>query len=433
MNPHLLHGERLLQVGRAKEAAEAFRQALSAEPHNAHAHAMLALALQQCKDEDGALAEAREAVRLDPGQSFSHYVLAFMLLVTGKLDQAERSANEALRIDPNVPEFHRLVAMVWMARRKWAEALSAVDRGLAIDPEHTDCLNLRSQVLMQMGRRAEARGVASAALASDPDDAHSHANAGWAALHNSKTKEALSHFKESLRLDPGNDWAKAGLAEALKARNPLYRLLLGFMLWMIRLDPRVRIGVIIGGFVLYQLGSAYAKNNPDAAPFVWPLLIAYIVFAWMTWLGVPLADLVLRLSPYGRHALSDRQRLVSNVLGGLMLAALLAVGLFILTSAGTLGPTLEPHAPSFLGAALQIALLALISVGVLQMHRAPRYKPLLAGCAALALLMLGNWLGVAINNAELAEQTDKFFMYGFIGMMWFVALGGAGTPRNTYA
>lgn len=422
MNPHHLNGERLLQQGRARDAVDAFRKALADDPGVGHTHALLALALVETGDPDGAWAASREAARLEPDEAFSHYVLGVAALVNHRDDIAEQATNEALQIEPNVPEYHRLLAMVYTERRRWAEALEAVDRGLALDPEHTSCLNLRSQILVQLNRTSEARGVAEAALASRPDDAHSHANAGWSALHQNKTREALQHFKESLRLDPGNDWAKAGLAEALKARNPLYRLLLGFMLWMIRLDPRVRIGVIIGGYVLYRIGDSFADNNPDLAPFIWPVLIAYIVFAWMTWVGVPMADLTLRLSPYGRHALNDRQRLVSNVLGLFILGALVASGLYLATQLAYYGVV-----------ALQIALLALITVGVLQLHRAPRYNLLLTCCGVLGLVMVGNWIAVLMNNSELANLTDRGFFFGFIGMMWFTALGGAGTPRSSYS
>lgn len=433
MNPHTLNGERLMEQGRPSDAVGAFRKALAMNPDDGHAHAMLALASLQCKDIDAAQAAITEALRLMPANPFPHYVQGFICLADHKLDQAERAAQEAITLQPDAPEFYRLLALVWYERRDFDKALEVIDRGLALDPESSDCLNVRSQVLVRLRRTGEARSMADAALASNPDDAYSHANAGWSALHNNKTKEALGHFKESLRLDPGNDWAKAGLAEALKARNPLYRLLLGFILWMVRLKPGVRIGVIVGGFVLYRIADGFAENNPAVAPFVWPLLIAYIAFAWMTWIGVPLADLTLRLSPYGRHALSDRQRLVSSVLGLFMLAALCSLGLYLLAKPGVLGPTLQTHADSFTGAAMQIAALALITVGVLQAHRAPRYKPLLAGCGVLALLVLGNWYAVAVQNVPLAEQTDRLFMFGFIGMMWFVGLGGAGTPRNAFS
>ncbi|MDB5311521.1 MAG: tetratricopeptide repeat protein [Gemmataceae bacterium] len=46
---------------------------------------------------------------------------------------------------------------------------------------------------------------------------------GWALLHARQPAEALTHFREALRLDPTNEWARDGLIEALKARYWVYR------------------------------------------------------------------------------------------------------------------------------------------------------------------------------------------------------------------
>ncbi len=421
MNTHFLNGERLLRQGRPREAVDAFHQALSQDPHDARTFAFLALAQHDAKNKDHALKAAREAVRLDPGDDFTHYVLGLIYLFNEKLIDASRSAMEALRLRPDHAEYYRLLAMIRTQENNHAEALRLVEQGLQQDPQNSDCLNLRSQLLVRLGRRDEARQTSAQALASAPDDAHSHANAGWTALHNNKTKEALGHFKESLRLEPGNAWAKAGLAEALKARNPVYRVLLMFILWMNRLDGRVRIAVIVGGFVLYRLGKSLSDTNPELEPFLWPVLIAYIAFAWMTWVGVPLADLMLRLSPYGRHALSDRQRLVSDVLGLSILAVLASAGLYFWTSN-----------PVYFVSTAQIAFLAIVSVGTLQRHRTPRYTWLLIGCGLLAFVMLFGWILMATGDHELASSLVSIFVYGFIAMMWFIALGGAGTPRRDY-
>lgn len=420
MNPHVLNGERLFQQGRHGEAAQAYRRALAEQPQDAHSHAMLALALGSEKQLDEAADAAQEALRLDPELALAHYAQGMVALIDGKLDQAAGAAKDAIRLSPTTAEYYRLLALVQMSRRELAEALASIESALAQDPEQSDCLNLRSQILLRMNRRGEASQTSAESLASNPDDADSQANAGWTALHNNDTKRALGHFKEALRLEPGHAWAKSGLAEALKARNPLYRLLLGFVLWMARLDPRVRIGVIVGGYLAYRFGRGIAETNPGIEPFLWPLLVAYLAFAWMTWIGMPLADLVLRVSPYGRHALDDRQRLVSTVLGGFLVLGLGLGGAYLATG----------HFGFGLGA-LQAAMLALITVGVLLLYRAPRYPWLLGGCGLLAAFVAGYWLLAAMDDqGGLRESLFTAFLWGFIGMMWFVALGGAGRPRG---
>jgi hypothetical protein len=53
-----------------------------------------------------------------------------------------------------------------------------------------------------------------------------------------------------------------------------------------------------------------------------PITIAYVVFAMGTWLSVPLFNLLLRTSRFGRHALSREQTLAANALGVTLLIAL---------------------------------------------------------------------------------------------------------------
>lgn len=334
MNPHFANGERLLRQGRSREAVDAFRNALSQDPHDARTYAFLALAHHDAKQPGEAMQAAREAVRLDPADDFTHYVLGLMHLVGGKLVDAARSANEALRLRPDHSEYYRLLAMIRAEENNHAEALRLVDLGLEQDPHDSDCLNLRSQLLVRLGRRDEARQTSDAALASAPDNADSHANAGWTALHNNQTKEALGHFKESLRLSPGNAWAKAGLAEALKARNPIYRVLLIFILWMNRLDGRTQFFLILGGWLAMRAMRTVADEVPAARVVLLPLIVLYFVFVALTWVGQPLFDLTLMLSPYGRHALDTLQRWSAMVFGLFVTIGLVCVGLAMAGASG---------------------------------------------------------------------------------------------------
>jgi hypothetical protein len=152
------------------------------------------------------------------------------------------------------------------------------------------------------------------ALARRPDDAWTHANQGWALLHQREPYKAMEHFREALRLEPGNEWARAGIIEAMKARNFLYRWILAYFLWMARLPPQVQWGLIIGLFIGNRVIASVARSSPQLAPFLWPVLYIYIAFVVMTWLAEPLSNLILRLSRFGRLALFPDQIRGANVL-----------------------------------------------------------------------------------------------------------------------
>ena len=144
---------------------------------------------------------------------------------------------------------------------------------------------------------------------------------------------ALTHFREALRLDPTDENARAGTVEALKARHRLYRLMLRFFLWMASLKPGTRWMIVIGGFVGARLVRSAAGANPALGWVLWPLLVLYVAFVWLTWLAVPLFNLLLRASKFGRHALTDDQRRGSTLVGLCVLAmaagAATAVGAFV--------------------------------------------------------------------------------------------------------
>src|SRR5262249_51238586 len=154
-------------------------------------------------------------------------------------EEARAAILEAIRLDPYQAAYFGILASLEMQRSRWREALAAADQGLAIDPEHTLCTNLRAQALVKLGDRAAAAATMGEALARRPDDAYTHANQGWAMLHAGQPQQALEHFREALRLDPGMEWARAGVVEALQARNFVYRWMLAWFLWMSRLTPQV--------------------------------------------------------------------------------------------------------------------------------------------------------------------------------------------------
>src|SRR5581483_9313344 len=218
-------------------------------PGLAMAHSLLAICHVERERYDDATREAREAIVLDPELPYAHYVHALVLQRRRRNDEALRAAAEALALDPDNPHFHGLAAQIHLAERRWTRALEEADAGLRLDAGDVHCTNLRAAALVQLGRRAEAGATMEGALARDPDNAASHANQGWTLLHAGDPKKAMDHFRESLRLDPAGDWAKAGIVEALKARNVVYGLMLRYFLFMGRLSGGARWGLVVGGYV----------------------------------------------------------------------------------------------------------------------------------------------------------------------------------------
>ncbi len=329
-------GVLLLQQGRYELADREFRQDLAQDPDSPLSHAYLALCLVRAGRKDDALREAEEAIRCAPGLAFSHYVRGAVLQDRRRLPEAEAEALEAIRLDPEDADYRALLASIAIGRRDWHRALEVADSGLALDAEHAACLNLRAMALVQLGRKDEAAATLGEALADDPENADTHANQGWALLHRGEHARALEHFREALRIEPGSEWARLGIVEALKARYLVYRLMLRFFLWIGRQSSIAQWGLILGFVFGRQILAGLAKSNPALAPIITPIIVLSFAFLMMTWIASPLFNLALRFNKFGRLALSREQTTESNWIGGSVLLALLS-GLAYLAT-GRLAP-----------------------------------------------------------------------------------------------
>jgi hypothetical protein len=271
--------------------------------------------------------------------------------------------------------------------------------------------------LVKLNRHEEARQTIGQALQRNPENEQTHANLGWTYLHKGQHQKALEHFSEALRLDPNYDYARHGLVEALKARYFLYRWLLQFFLWMSRLSPGVRGGLIVGAYVLVRVLQGASRQHPEVAPFILPIVSFYGIFVLLTWIIDPLFNLALQCNKYGRHALSSRQRWNSSIFGVLLLATIVSAICGVVT--GLL---------IFFLLALNVGLLIVPATRVLEDNRKINRGALaffagmaLFGTAAVASLLAG------FKEAAFAFSTVNFF--GACAFTWFGAFQGLQRPK----
>jgi len=326
MNPHLERGLLLIQQSRYDLAEAELRQSLGLDPHDAYAHALLALCLLHREKFQEATEEAGQAIHLSPDLPFAHYALAHVYFDRNRLSEALGAINEAIRLSPEDSNQYALLSNIHHQERRWPSALAAAEQGLQFDPEHVACNNLRAMALVKLGRKSEAGVTIDTALSRNPDNSLTHANQGWTLLERGDPKRAAEHFREALRLDPGNEWARQGIIEALKARHFIYAWMLKYFLWMAKFSRRGQWTIVLAGYFGNRLLGALADSNPKLAPWVLPLRILYIAFALMTWLAYPIFNLLLRLNKFGRLVLSREQTIASNWFGACLLLALIGLG-----------------------------------------------------------------------------------------------------------
>jgi tetratricopeptide (TPR) repeat protein len=400
MSAHVARGQLLLQQGRHAEAEREFLLALARDPEQAGIHALLALCQVEQKKSNEARESARKAISLSPDDAFNHYVHALVLHRSDREKEALAAINEAIRLDPHDADHFALLASIHLARDSWTEALTAAEQGLALSPEHVGCANLRAMALVRLGRKAEAAQTVDFALERAPENAFSHANQGWNCLHQNDPRKAQEHFREALRLEPDLEYARNGMLEALKARNPVYRAMLAYFLWMGRQSSRMQWIFIIGSIVVVRVVRQMAATQP----LLWIVVVLFYLFIYLSWTAGPMFNLLLRFDRFGRLVLSRDERLATNWFGGTLLAALACLG-WALFGRGSLAVFIA-------GLALLVLTICLAAT----FNRLGRNRLLLAAATG-ALALVGGVICYALTTGdrETAMSAIMWFSYGFIG------------------
>jgi tetratricopeptide (TPR) repeat protein len=405
MSAHLSRAQLLLAQSRPAEAERELLLALAGQPDDPYALALLALSRSDQRKGPEALDAVRQAIGLAPDQAYFHYVHAITLHRLDRDEDARHAIDEALRLDPSDADHFSLLASIELARRNWPSALDAAEQALALNPEHINAANLRAMALVRLGRKEEATATVDFALHRSPDNAFSHANQGWNCLHRNEPKKAQEHFREALRLEPDLEYARQGMLEALKARNPLYRGMLAYFLWMGRLSGKLQWAFIIGMFFANRAIRSFAESQPQLGWFLWPLLGVFIGFVYLTWTAGPMFNLLLRLDRFGRHVLSRDQRIATNWFGATLLSALAGLTWWLVRDddLGLLGLVFF--------ATLSICLAATFA-------HAGRSRHILAwSTAALAILGLST-IGLLVLGFPIALSLSNVFIFGFLGFQF---------------
>jgi tetratricopeptide (TPR) repeat protein len=305
----------LVEHKRYEDAEKHLKEILAVEPNHTNAIVLLALCRSELGKHKEAVAIIQQAVRQQSDNDYVLYLYALFLFRDDQVKEAEKIIKSALAFNPTKSGYFGLVAAINLQQKEWQEALDHANKGLALDAQDLTCLNIRSTALLKLNKKEEAYATIHEALNQDPENDFTHANTGWGMLEKGDHKKALEHFREALKLNPENDLAKAGLVEALKARYLFYRLFLKYALWISNLKGGAQWAVILGLYFGVRLLRSIAENNAAFAPFLYPIIFLYTLFAVSTWIIGPLSNLFLRLNVYGRYALTEDETESSNYVG----------------------------------------------------------------------------------------------------------------------
>jgi len=167
---HILRGRRAFRAGRHEEAAQAFRQALEANPESVPARVNLATALVPLGYPERAMELNQEAVELDPGNAAAHYNLG--VLYANQADYEEAIGHFRATLEANAEDVAARVALARALRATGDDlaALAELEHAVATDPATEAARFEEAAVLVQLGRYAEAVERLEAALEVMPNE-----------------------------------------------------------------------------------------------------------------------------------------------------------------------------------------------------------------------------------------------------------------------
>ena len=324
LQPQVLRGLQLKDLGRYADAEKILKEALALEPNDDFTlHHLAACQLHQPRRERDALATIDSAIALEPNDADHHVLRSYILSSLDRAKDGLAAAQTALGLDPQHSGAFTAEAQAHLHMEQWPRAEQAARQALALDADNAAAANQLAHALRLQNKLAENATHLAGMLARDPEDAYTHANAGWAALQRGEHRVAEGHFREALRLDPDFESARDGLLTSFRARSPIYRAYLSYCFFMQRLSSGSRWAMILG---LY-FGVKVARYIPGG--FI--LVALYMLFVLWVWVAKPVGNFFLLFDPFARYALRPAEKREAAVVAGCLLAgiATLVTGLLL--------------------------------------------------------------------------------------------------------
>ncbi len=320
----LNHGLLLQDQGRLEEAEAIFYSVLAQEPENDFVYSRLALCqLNQSGKKQRALESIGEAIRLRADAAFYHAVKSLILSGLHKGKAALESADAAITLDPEDAFPLAAKAAAYCELDQWAKVEEWSIKALQVDSDHAMAANLLTHSLRLQGKSDQNAVAVEQLLAASPEDSFAHVNAGWSALQRGNSRQAETHFREALRLEPGSDAARDGLLESFRARSWFYRIYLSYCFFMQRFTGGKQWAIILGIYIAYQLMRRWLETiNPMIAAVFVLLWLALILWVW---LAPGIGNFLVFMDRSARLALKPGEKWQGLAVGGGLLIGVLSI------------------------------------------------------------------------------------------------------------
>jgi tetratricopeptide (TPR) repeat protein len=173
-----------------------------------------------------ALKELRKAVEVYPGFAAAWNLMGEAYLRDEDVDGASEAFQTAIQADPGFAPPYLALAFLRLRERDFEEALHMADRVLELSPDSAEAHFYKANAFAGLGDLEEAEASLRAVLVSPEVDRfpRTHYLLGTILARTGRTEEAVSEYREYLRLEPDSrlaqavkqqleEWASGGLIQ----------------------------------------------------------------------------------------------------------------------------------------------------------------------------------------------------------------------------
>jgi tetratricopeptide (TPR) repeat protein len=226
----------LQEQRRFDDAIAHYRRALEFKPDYAPAYNNMGTALRAKGAPDEAIDAYRRALETMPDYPDAHYNLANVLLDKNRPDEAAEHLRIALRAIPASAGARNNLGIALAAEGKFEAAVVEFQQALAADPGSAKAHKNMGSALSELGRLDEAIGYLRKATELDPQDAEGHYDLGHTYLQAGRFVEAAAALRRALELRPDSAAAHNNLGIALASQG-LFDEAIAHWREALKLDP----------------------------------------------------------------------------------------------------------------------------------------------------------------------------------------------------
>lgn len=207
-----------VEMGRDREAVEAYSRAAELRPNEFVIHNNLGNAYNHLGDSTRAIQEWETALRLNPRAVPPRVNLALTLERMGQTDRALRYLREAAELDPMDPGIRYNLGAVYFRLGDMEKAEAELQRATRLKPRMQGVVGKLAMIHEQQGKVTQAVNEYRQAIREHPEDPILHYRLGLLLLRKGiDRKEAARELEQYLELAPD-------AAEAMKVRELLQPL-----------------------------------------------------------------------------------------------------------------------------------------------------------------------------------------------------------------